>query len=160
VYSQDQTKLASVFSGTNISSDDIKLNTLTFNETVGTQSGCYVKDPVTSFFSLLIGNDVECTSSSNTATSNNNPQTTTDSLSTTTAPASTNSSNPAQNLNNNNSNTGTSLTEIFIGVGVGIFASIVIMGAILVIIPGTRHAIFPTQKIREDIKKRLNDSQM
>jgi len=126
---QDPSKFSTFLMNTNISSTSVKLNTLTFNETVGTQPGCFKKDPTNLSAELLLGLDADCSPPSS-------------------------SSNPISQIDQ------TSVTtQIFIGVIIGVLSSIVITVAILIIIPGTRNAIFPFASINKDKKKPIINSQ-
>jgi len=113
---------------------------LTFNETVGTTPGCYVKDPDSSLLNfLVIGNNLQCTSSN--------------------TPVQNGTGNTPQNLTNNNGSESNFLATLIIAVVIGVFSTLVIVVAILMIIPGTRNAIFPRSKTRNRIKKRIKDQE-
>jgi len=162
------------------------LNTLTFNETVGTQSGCYAQNSE-GLFSLFLDNTVDCspkpmiqsTTSNLPSTSSNNIPTSTSNIPTSTSniPTSTNTDTDLSSLTstvnmtnidsmtttssqtnpiNSNDSQGVGLTSttLIIGVAIGIFASAIITVVILMIIPGTRNAIFVSQNIRNEIKER------
>jgi len=123
---QNISKLLDFLSNTNINNNSVKLNTLTFNETVGTSQGCYVKDP-SSIENLFIGPNTQCYSSQTTN--------------------STNSQNPiSQNPINDSPNPEINvITTITIGVVIGMVAAIILVIGILMLIPGTRRAIFAKQ---------------
>jgi len=124
---QNISKLSDFLSNTNINNNSVKLNTLTFNETVGTNQGCYVKDPSSSIENLFIGPNNQCYSSQTTN--------------------STNSQNPiSQNPINDSPNSEISVIgTIAIGAVIGMVAAVIIVTILLMAIPGTRKAIFAKQ---------------
>jgi len=138
----DKTALKNFFSSANITPVDVLLNTLTFNESVGTAKGCYAQDG-SGLFNLLINSNVNCYPSSPNGTTYNNI-----------------SSYYTNSPNNDETSAISVSTGIIIAVVVAIFSSVVILFAILMIIPGTRYAIFPKLKIRHQIKERINQSEM
>jgi len=133
-FNQNQTNLQNVFSGTNINSNQVKINTLTFNETVGTTSGCFKSQDPSSLGLLFLGNQIDCTP----IVSNNNLKT-----------------NQTQSLINNNSDNTNSIpiSTMIIIVGIGMIVTVIIVVVILMALPGTRHIIFPSQKIRGNLKR-------
>jgi len=124
-FQNEDPKLKQLFANTTLNKNDFAINTLTFNETVGKKSGCFMKDDSGNLLSLLLGNVDNCT--------------------------------PNSSLIDDNSSQSMTLAPIIIGVVIGIFASILLTIAILMIIPGTRNAIFPRLKIRESIKKKIEE---
>jgi len=69
LWNNPTTKL-SLFSNSSINGDETSVETLTFNETVGTKPGCYVTN--SSGISLLIGNSVSCSLEVKTNPQNSN----------------------------------------------------------------------------------------
>jgi len=147
-YSDTQT-LKNFLSNASINANDVNINTLTFNETVGTTKGCTLP-PVGGLFTLLVGSLSNCTPTTNTPTNTltTNTINTTTSTSTSTSGG---SSSQAQDFS-------TTILPLIIGITCGVIVSVIITVAIIMIIPGTRKAIFPTQKIRSSIKKKAMPS--
>jgi len=122
---QNYTKLTNFLSSANIIGDGAKIKTLTFNETVGTVTGCYMKNADGKLTSLILGSTTSCIHNDSITTS----------------------------LKDDVS------SSLAIGVAIGVLSSVVIVIAILMIIPGTRNAIFPKRAIRKDIKKRTENQE-
>jgi len=132
------------FSNTGINGNEVQLKTLTFNETVGTKTGCYD----TAGLLLLLGNVQTCTPN------NQYGSVTSQSGSVTSQSGTANYQNSDQTLGSS------SYIPIAIGVVIGIFSSVIIVVAILMIIPGTRYAIFPKLKVRNQIKQKIKESNL
>jgi len=105
----DQSQLLSTLQSSGISTNDVKVSALTFNESVGTERGCTQQDN-NGVFSLYFGDLNNCIQ--------------------------------------NGSNSIPITTTISIAVVIGAFSVIIIMVGILMAIPATRNAIFPTKKVR------------
>jgi len=119
----------------NILAKDARLKTLTFNETVGTIKGCFKEDN-SGLVILALGSNDDCYK---------NPQITSTSITdTNTGNTDTGATTSPNKIDNTPE---TSLVPVYIAVVVGIFGSIILMTIILMIIPGTRNAIFKKQNI-------------
>jgi len=111
---EDKPKVDGLFLNTNINPAGAKSKILTFNETVGTTPGCFIKDSSASIGALFIGKNDQC--------------------------------NPLSSNNIVGDSPMSNLSMLIIGVVIGVIASVVIVAAILISIPGTRKIIFPYEK--------------
>jgi len=122
--------LKNFLSNSNINATSPTIKTLTFNETVGTTKGCYAPSPQ-GVSTLLFGSNVVCY----TVTYNGTMK--------------------ELISQDSNDNGGVNpLTPVIIGVVIGVAASIILVVALLMAIPGTRRAIFPSMKVRDKILRK------
>jgi len=135
--------LQNFLSNSSIDANGVTVNYLTYNETVGTTKGCYMKQSDGTLLTLLLGSNSPCTP-------------------TNTAPTPSNTASTSPNITNSQTlnpilqpPASQSLIPIIIAAVLAVFGSVILIMVIMMAIPGVRRAVFPKEKIRRTIKKRI-----